>query len=176
MADATFELTQDYPTALARLWATTGQREFVEQKYRSLGSTALQIRRFDASDGTIEVDLDRAVRVVTEKIPTWARILSGSRQTLRHHTRWERVDRAQINAELDISIPGKAVSAHGIGTVVELSPNLSRMTLSFHVKCNLPAIGAKVAGLFADQVKQALRADHQFTLSYLAGKAAPTRL
>jgi hypothetical protein len=33
-------------------------------------------------------------------------------------------------------------------------------------------LGATVARLFADQVKEALRADHAFTLRYLKGAAS----
>jgi len=49
-------------------------------------------------------------------------------------------------------------------TVVELGPDHTRLTLTFDVTSRLPG----VARLFAGQVQSALRADHAFTLRYLA--------
>jgi predicted RNA methylase len=175
MAVVTFRLEQDFPTELARLWAVLGRRDFVEQKYQALGSTALHILKFDASERMIEVELERRVPATPEEMPAWARVLSGVRQTMHHHTRWERVSPTRIDAEVDISPVGKPVRVHGIGTVVELSPDRTRMTLDFNVECNVPAIGPKVARLFADQMKQALREDHRFTLNYLAGRVTAMR-
>jgi hypothetical protein len=126
------------------------------------------------TDEKIEVELERKAPVALEMLPVWARLLSGRQQTMRHHSRWERVGPTQINAEPDISTVGVPLHAHCVGSVVELSRDLSRMTLKFDVNCNVPTVGTNVARLFAEQVKEALRADHAFTLGYLeaSGKSA----
>jgi|GEM_PF-738705 len=167
MADMKFSLRQDFPADLARLWTVFGRPEYTEQKYRSLGSTALRILKFEATDEMIEVELERKAPVALRRLPAWARVLSGRQQTMRHHSRWERAGPKQINAELDISPVGVPISAHCVGSVVELSQSLSRLTLRFDVNCDVPMVGTNVARLFAQQVKEALRADHAFTLGYL---------
>ena len=106
-------------------------------------------------------------------MPSWARNVVRSTQTMHHHTRWRRVSPTQVHAELDIAPVGMPVRARGVGSIVELSPRKTRMTLTFHVRCRVPFLGPGVTRLFADQVREALRADHAFTLDYLAASAAP---
>lgn len=175
MADMKFSLRQDFPAGLARLWTVFGRPEYTEQKYRSLGSTSLRILKFAATDKMIEVELERSAPVPLEKVPALARVLPGKQQTMRHHSRWERAGPKQINAELDISPVGVPLDAHCIGSVVELSPGRSRMTLRFEVSCSVPIVGTDVARFFAEQVKEALRADHAFTLRYLEAIGTPAR-
>ncbi len=163
-----FRLHQDYPTTLARLWAAFGRADYPEQKYRALGSTAVHILRFDVTESLIEVVLERTAPVAMAQIPAWARAFIGSEQRLRHYTRWRRLSPTRVRADLDIAPVGLPVSAHATGSAVEQSADLTRLTLTFDVTCRLPGFGAPVARLFAQQVQAALRADHAFTLRYLA--------
>jgi hypothetical protein len=162
-----FRMRQDYPTSLEHLWAAFGDADYPEQKYRALGSSAVQILRFTATAKLIEVELERKARVVVAKLPAWARPFADGEQRMRHHSKWWRVSPTQVNAELDIVPVGLPVRAHATGSAVELTATQTRLTLSIEVKCWLPGIGATVARLFAEQMKEALRADHAFTLRYL---------
>jgi hypothetical protein len=47
-----FELTQDFPVGLDRLWAVLGRPDYIRDKYRSLGSTSLRILKFSADAGS----------------------------------------------------------------------------------------------------------------------------
>ena len=129
-----FSVRQDYPTSLERLWAVFGHADYPEKKYRALGSTGLKIMRFEVTKKLIEVDLERKAQVVAEKIPKMARALIGSEQRMRHHTQWRRVSPMQVDAELDIAPVGISLRAHAYGTVIELTPKQTRMTLKFHVR------------------------------------------
>lgn len=162
-----FDLTQEFPVGLDRLWAALGRADYVEQKYRSLGSAALHVLKFVADAETIEVELEREAPVAVDELPIWVRVFSGTRQAMRQHTRWRRVGRGRVEAELCICALGKRVSAKGTGSVVELSPTHSRMTLHFSVASTSRAWKAGVAEVFARQVRHALDADHAFTLEYL---------
>jgi hypothetical protein len=167
-----FDLTQDFPVGLERLWTVLGSADYVEQKYRSLGSTSLRILKFSAAAKLIEVELDRRAPVARDKLPVWARAIPGKEQAKMHqHTRWRRTDPARVDAEVDISALGVPVSARGTGMVVESSPGRSRMSLHFDVKSTLPVLKESVTQVFAQQVKLALQADHAFTLDYLRGSA-----
>jgi len=171
VAGVNFSLKQDFPTDLARLWTALGRPDYVELKYRSLGATRLRVLKFDATVEVIEVELERSAPIARERLPAWARPFLGDEQMMRHHTRWRRIGPTHIEAELDIAPVGRPLRAHGVGTVIEPSPGQTRMTLRFDVQCKLPALADKVARLFADQVKEALRADHAFALGYLAGSS-----
>jgi hypothetical protein len=174
VAGLKFSLRQDYPTSLARLWTALGHRGYVERKYRSLGTDAVRVLKFNATDEIIEVELQRSAPVAREKLPAWARPFVGHQQLICQHTRWRRVGPTHIEAELDLAPVGMQVHAHGVGSVVELSACRTRMTLRFDVQCTLPALGDKAARLFADQVREALRADHAFTQAYLAASSCLT--
>lgn len=162
-----FDVMQEFPVGLDRLWAALGRADYVELKYRSLGSTSLRVMKFKADAETIEVELERQAPVAEDVLPLWARVFAGTRQAMRHHTRWRRVGRDRVDTELDICALGRRVSAKGTGSVVELSPRHSRMTLHFDVVSTSVALKSRVAELFARQVMQALDADHAFTLEYL---------
>jgi hypothetical protein len=167
-----FNLTQDFPVGLEQLWTALGRADYVEQKYRSLGSTSLRVLTFSAGADVIEVELDRQATVAREELPVWARFLAGNQQAIHHHTRWRRAGLARVDAEFDISALDIPVRARGTGAVVELSPNHSRMTLNFDVRSTSAALRSSVTRVFAQQVKRALQADHAFTLAYLLAGAS----
>lgn len=162
-----FSLSQDFPAGLERLWAAFGQPDYPVQKYRSLGSTGLRMLRFDATAELIEVELERRAPVAWETVPAWARGFLSRGQVMHHRTRWLRVSPTWVEVELGIVPVGKPVSAHGTGSIVQLAPDLTRMTLRFVVECRLPVLGARVARLYAKQIREAFEADHAFTLRYL---------
>ena len=166
-----FSLSQDFPAGLDRLWAAFGRPDYPEQKYRALGSTDIRMLRFDVAADRIEVELERKAPVAWETIPAWARRLMQREQTMRHRSRWRRIGPARIEAELDIAPLGLPVTARGSGVLVELTPGRTHMTLDFQVESALPLLGAAVARLYAAQIREALRADHAFTLRYLDATA-----
>lgn len=173
MAQIRFQVEQHYPAGLDQLWATLGQREYVQSKYRSLGSARLRILKLEVDETVIHVTLERRVPAAGEAIPVWARVLAVGHHTLRHDTRWSRVGTKRIDAEFDIWAVGTPARAKASGAVVEVAPDRTKMTLDFTVRCDVPAIGLKAARLFTDQVKRALDRDHRFTVDYLTGKSAP---
>jgi hypothetical protein len=162
-----FTLTQYFPAGLDRLWDVFGQPDYPQRKYRALGATAVRLQRFDATAQTIEVELERDVPVDPSELPTWVRRMVGGQQTLRHHTRWRRVSPTRVTADLDISPIRLPVRAHGDGTIVEIAPGRTRMTLDWHVTSIVPLMGGTVERLFAAQVRAALDDDHAFTRQYL---------
>lgn len=152
-----------------------GRVDYIEQKYRALGSTSLRLRKFVSDARSIEVELEREALVAVEALPLWARILSGTKQVMRHHTRWTRVGRDRIDAVLDIRALGRGVAATGEGSVREPSPGHSCLTLHFDVVTTSPAMPSVVAELFARQVSHALEADHAFTVDYLRAESSRGR-
>jgi len=169
-----FAVTQDFPAGLDRLWLTFGQQEYARQKYLALGATAVRIDSFRSSAQLIEVELERAIPVHRSQLPVWMRSLVGGEQKLRHQTRWRRLDRQHVAAELEISPVDLPVSARGVGTIVEAAPDLTRMELDWTVESVLPVVGRKVERLFADQLRAGLAADHDFTLKYLQHPHLPS--
>jgi hypothetical protein len=165
-----FDVTQDFPVGLERLWTTLGRADYVEQKYRSLGSTLLRALKFSSDAELIEVEFDRQAPVARDKLPVWARFLSGKQQAVHHHTRWRRAGPARVDAEFDISVLSMPINARGTATVVELSPRHTRMTMHVEVSSSIPALRSTAVQVFAQQVKHALQADHAFTLDYLRGQ------
>ena len=160
-------LNQDYPADLDRLWAVFGQTDYPERKYRALGATAVKMMRFRATPELIEVELERTWPVSADKLPSWARAYVGDEQTMRHHTLWRRVGPKEANAELRLTPEGVPVDVRGTASIAEIDPGKTRMTLRFDVRCRIPLVGAKVAKLFAQEIEEALTADHAYTLRYL---------
>lgn len=162
------DLQQDFPAKIDRLWATFANTEYPEQKYRALGATGFEMLSFKADEQSIEIDLQRTFPVRQEHIPSWARpFFTDAHQTLRHRTQWRRLGSALIEAQLAIDPLGMPVGALGRGRIVESSAGTTTMTLEFDVESSLPLLGGKIARFFAEQIKNALSADHAFTLDYL---------
>jgi len=162
-----FTLTQYYPTGLDRLWAVFGRPEYPQRKYAALGATAFRLQRFDVTAHAIEVELERDVPVDPSRLSPWVRRMVGSKQTLRHRTRWRRVSPTRVTAELEISPISLPVRARGVGTIIETAPGMTQMKLDWNVTSMVPMVGEKIERLFADQVRTALEDDHAFTLQYL---------
>lgn len=173
MAAMQFDVTQEFPAGLDRLWSALGRTDYVERKYRLLGSTSLRIRKFTCDAKTIEVELDRQAPVARDKLPIWARVFSGQTQAMRHHTRWRRVDPGRVDVDLEVRALGMPVRAQGTGSISERVAGRSRMTLHFKVSSGSGVLGASVARVFAQQVQHALQADHAFTLAYLEASSQP---
>jgi Protein of unknown function (DUF2505) len=168
-----FSTTQDFPATVAQLWAVFGQPGYPQRKYLALGSSTVRLHRFDAGARSIEVDLERdlprggASAPILPSFPAWARRALGRAARLRHRSSWRRTGAAGIAAVLDIELVGLPVRAHGEGSIVELAPARSRMTLHWHVRANLPWLRDEVERLFADGLQAALEDDHRFTLAWL---------
>jgi len=160
-------LTQDFPAGLDRLWAAFGREDYPRQKYLALGATAVRTGRLSATAQAIDVELERDVPVDPRRLPSWARMLIGSQQTVRHRSAWRRSGPTRATAELEVSPVGLPVRAHGLGAITETSPGTTRMVLTWRVESNLPVIGRKVEWLFANLIRTSLDADHAFTLHYL---------
>jgi len=160
-------LAQEFPAGLDRLWAAFGREDYPRQKYLTLGATAVRTGRLSATAQAIDVELERDVPVDPRWLPSWARMLIGSQQTVRHRSAWRRTGPTRATAELDVAPAGLPVRAHGQGTITETSPGTTRMVLTWRVESNLPVIGHKVERLFADLIRTSLDADHAFTLHYL---------
>lgn len=164
MAALKFTVVQDYPAGLDRLWSAFGQPGYPVGKYRALGALAVRLRRFDATPQRIEVELERDVPTDPGGLPVWARAFVRSTQTLGHHSTWRRVDATRAEAELEIAAQGLPVRARAEGVIAESGTGRCRMTLTWQVDSRF---GVRVAQLFADQVRQALAADHAYTLRCL---------
>jgi len=162
-----FTLTQEFPAGLDRLWAVFGQPGYPQAKYSALGASAVRLQRFEATAQAIEVELERDVPVEAAALPAWARSLIGARQTLHHRTAWRRTGPAQATAELAISPVGLPVRAQAVGGLAENSAGATQMRLTWRVHSAVPVLGARVERLFAGQIREALAADHAFTLRYL---------
>lgn len=162
-----FTITEYFPTGLDRLWVVFGRPEYPRRKYRALGATAVRLQRFQVTEHSIAVELERDVPVDKSRLPAWVRPMVGSQQTLRHRSRWQRISPTQITAELDISVIRLPVRARGVGTIVEVAPGMTRMTLDWQVTSMVPMLAGNMERLFADQVRTALDDDRAFTLQYL---------
>ena len=162
-----FDLTQEFPVGLDRLWQALGRLDYVEQKYRSLDARAPRVLKFSADAQAIEVELEREARVAQDQLPLWAQAFTGTRQAMRQRTVWRRVGRRRVEAGFDIAALGRPVSARGTGSVVQLSATHSRMNLHFDAVSTSRVWRSGVADMFARQVRHALDADHAFTLGYL---------
>ncbi|MGH8541129.1 MAG: DUF2505 domain-containing protein [Stenotrophobium sp.] len=160
------ELHQEYPASLDRLWAVFGSPDYPPAKYKALGATSFEMKRFSATAGLIEADLVRKTPVNPEAVPEWALKFISAEQTVRHHTRWRRTSPTEVRAELHINPQGLPVNIAGTGTICEAAGH-TRMDLSFDIDCKIPLLGGKIAKLFAEQIRQALVDDHAFTLRYL---------
>jgi hypothetical protein len=160
-------VTQDFPADLDGLWAAFGREDYPRQKYFTQGATAVRTGCFSATAQAIDVELERDVPVDPRLLPSWARMLIGSPQTLRHRSAWRRAGPTRATAELDISPLGLPVRADGLGTIAQTSPGTTRMVLTWRVESNLPVIGHKIERLFAELIRTSLDADHAFTLHYL---------
>ncbi len=159
-----FNLTQDFPAGLDRLWVVFGRADYPQRKYLALGATAVRVRRFRATRTAIEVELERDVPVDKSRLLPWLRLLANSKQTLQHRTTWRRVGPNQAAAELEIVPAGLPVRAHASGTIAESAPGQTRMELAWQVDSIL---GERVERQFADLIKAALDDDHTFTVQYL---------
>ena len=166
-------MTQDFPAGLDRLWAVFGQPDYPRAKYAALGAAAVRVTRFEATAQAIEVELERDVPVQSSALPAWARSLMGAQQTLRHRTAWRRTGPGQATAELDISPVGLPVHAQAVGSLVQTQAGTTQMRLTWRVRSAVPVLGGRVERLFAGQIRDALAADHAFTLGYLR-QTSPT--
>jgi hypothetical protein len=168
-----FEIVQDFPARLDRLWSVFGRADYPRRKYLSMGATEVRLRAFRAAPTAIDVDLERDVPVDRERLPAWARAVAGSRQALHHVTHWRRIDATHATGELEIAAVGLPVHAQGAGAIAERADGRTRMTLEWQVSARLPVVGRALERLFADQLRQALDADHAFTLAYLRDAPGP---
>lgn len=166
-----FTRSDEYPADLDRLWAVFGAPAYAVEKYRALGSDDVRVTRFDASPQSIVVELERRVAADRAALPPWARPLVASPQTLRHRSTWRRLDRATVAATLEIRPVALPVRARGVGRITASPVGSARatacMTVRWRVRSPVPLLGPRIETLWADRLRDALDADHAFTVHYL---------
>ncbi len=170
-----FKLRQEYPASLDQLWTIFSDGVYPERKYRQLGATAFRMLLFRASPERIDVVFERRIPLEPDKLPGWAarlrRVLGEEELTLRHSGQWRRLGKQRAEAALAVTVvgglTGVPIRVHGTGPITELSSRLTRLDLRLTVECDLPLVGGGIARLVAQQMKEEVAADYDYTLAYV---------
>jgi hypothetical protein len=165
-----FSLSHDFPVSLDVLWPVYGDATYLEAKYKALGSTHLRILESVVTEKQINVVLERTVSANINGIPDWAQKMISHDYVMRHENHCERPTPHQALVSLHITPLGSPVNIHGRGSLSEPAPGKTHLALTFEVECRIPVLGKKIAGLFAEKIKEALNEDYEFTVGYIAGK------
>lgn len=172
---ASFTVEQEFPVGLDRLWTAVGRADYVREKYRALGATEVRLRRFTATAGRIDVDLERDLPVALP-LPPGAGAPGASLRTLRHRSTWRRDAPDHARVDIEITPLGLPVDARGDGALHQTAPDRCRLELHWRTVAgeSLGLLRGLAAAIFARRVREALAEDHAFTLAWLSrAKARP---
>mgnify|MGYP001627425191 CR=1 FL=1 len=162
---------QDYPASVDRLWRVFGTPDYPAQKYRAQGVTAFAIREFTRSDTQILLALDRTYTLPAERIPALVKKFLPARQTLHYDSRWERLSPALARFTLDIRPDDLPVTVRGEGELRDTGSAASRLTIGFEVSVQAALVARPAEAMILALIERSFRADHAFTLRYLADNA-----
>lgn len=113
--------------------------------------------RFRVRQGLDSKDLPSAVR----------NFLSGDIVIERTET-WTRKEAGRYDGEAQVAIKGTPASAVGGMRLRDLDASQSELVVRTDVTVKVPIIGGKIESVVADQVKELLRIETEFTLEWLA--------
>lgn len=164
MASLPFTTTEQFPASVDRLWRACSRRTYVERKYHALGDASMRVLDFRVGARHIEVLLERGVAPSLARFASWL----PDMLVLRHHTRWWRTGPGSVRVRVEIATAGLPVRVEATGELRELSPGSTEMQLQWQLRGEGAFWAtAAIQRLFRQQVRQALRRDHAFTLRYL---------
>ena len=101
----------------------------------------------------------------TAGLPAFATKLFGETTRALQHEEWS----SPAGGTLRIETPGKPTSASG---TIRLEPRGAGTTevVELEIKAKIPVVGGKIAGVFADQVREGMDVEHGVGRAWLRGE------
>jgi Protein of unknown function (DUF2505). len=81
---------------------------------------------------------------------------------------WTRKEPGRYAGDAQVAIKGTPASAVGGMRLRDLDPSLSELVVRTDVTVKVPIIGGKIESVVAEQVRELLRIETEFTLDWLA--------
>lgn len=159
---------QDYPASVEKLWQIFGDPEYPHKKYRALGISAYEVHQFDVSGTRISLDMTRTLSIPPDRIPALVQRFLHPEQALRYVSSWNRITPEHADFVLEIIAHGLPIHVRASGTLRQADSNHSSMALEFDVRASIPLLGGKIETMVIQQIEKSFRADHAYTLQYLA--------
>ena len=159
-----YRSTSQFPAD--RVYAVMVDPEYLRTRLASIGGKDAALldhtatadgARFRVKQGLESKDLPQVVRnflsgdIVIERTETWTRKKPG-----------------RFDGEAQVLIKGTPASAVGGMRLRDLDPMLSELVVRTDVTVKVPIIGGKIESVVAEQVKELLRIETEFTLDWLA--------
>ncbi|UZE96402.1 DUF2505 domain-containing protein [Alkalimarinus alittae] len=155
----THSYTQDVDT----LFKHFSDAEQVKIKHEALGARAINPVKFEATDSTLEVVLEREVPA---DVPRAMKKFLSDWNQVKQIESWTGTPGEGYRCDISIEIQGVPVSITG---TLELKPEGTGCTntVCLDISCGIPLVGKKLAELVASQSKTSMKEEYEYIKSAL---------
>lgn len=158
-----FTNSDPYSADADAMWAMLCDQDYWQQKYDSMGATAVEFQQFDVTDTALTV---KSVRNVPADLPGFAKKIVGDTNHVTQTERYTRTDQA-ISSRIQIAVknvPGGTTGA----MVIKPTGAGSVWDADLDIKVSLPLVGGKLEGVILNETASNFVQEKQFNDSWLA--------
>lgn len=160
-----YRSTSEHPAE--RVYTTMVDRDFIEKRLVQMGGPGAEVQEYESSaDGTITYTLQHGID--SADLPDMVtKLLPGGRVVIKRTERWAPTDGGGYAGTGRVSIAGTPATAKAAMRLADTDGG-SELAVDVEVTVKVPIVGSKVEEAVAEQIRNLLTAETDFTLSQLA--------
>jgi hypothetical protein len=164
MASATFQITCAYERDVATIHGVVTDPEFLVAKLTACGGHDVEVVR--ASARGVETR-----RTISAQLPAFARAVLGDSNTLTQVEEWEAAGPDGRAGTFSVRGTGAPVTIDGTSEIVpDADGQGCRVLINGTVRTRVPVVGGRIATLVAERTKEAIAAEHAFTVDWIKNR------
>ncbi|WP_250655728.1 DUF2505 domain-containing protein [Alkalimarinus coralli] len=137
--------------------------EQVKAKQEALGARNINLVKFEATDTTLEVIIEREVPA---EVPRAMKKFLSEWNHVKQVEHWSGTPGEQYHCDISIEINGVPVTIAGTMDLAAEANGCSN-TVCLDINCGIPLVGKKLAELVASQSKTSMQEEYQYIKSAL---------
>jgi len=160
---ATTKVTYPYTFDSETVFGVFTRKDFIEQKYASVGAMNLEFIEYGEKDGTFIIHTKRDI---TAEIPGFAKKFLKPTTTIIQKEVWTLTDEPTKKGTVDVQAKGLPMQMKG-DIMLQPTNDGSENILNYEITVNIPFIGGKLASFLDAEGRKTAEKEYEFAVGFL---------
>jgi hypothetical protein len=160
---ATTTVTYPYSFDSEKVFGVFTRKDFIEQKYASVGAVNLEFIEYGEKDGTFIIHTKRDI---IADIPGFAKKFLSPTTTIIQKEVWTLTDDPTKKGVVEVQAKGLPMQMKG-NILLQPTNNGSENVLIYEIKVNIPLVGGKLASFLDGEGRKTGDKEYEFALDFL---------
>jgi cytochrome c biogenesis protein ResB len=160
---ATTTVRYPYSFDVETVFGVFTRKDFIEQKYASVGATNLKFLEYGEKDGTFIIHTERDINA---EIPGFAKRFLNPTTTIVQKEVWTLSEEPVKKGVVDVKAKGLPMQMAG-NIVLQPTNEGSENILTYEIKVNIPLVGGKLASFLDVEGQKTGNKEYEFAVEFL---------